>query len=572
MPAWPVRQLRFQQRIDHLDGVEHARIIGRAQPKAHQRQGVRADDVGGRLQAQPVGVRGIQPHPRRPGSGDNQRVRLGRQAQLLLLRPGGQRPRGRGALGRVARVGHGAHVQGVRLGRSHGVEHRLHRHPSIAGGRQRTAPPAAPQHRQLQLVDAVAAEALDAGGRGQPHLAPVERHRRAGRLRGHLQRVGVAQKAEGEGQPGDHTQRQHARRHQEPARATAFLGGASLGDHPVVHRDDALLGAGLGVGGHRVHRRARRSAPALHLLQKLLRQLEPDALALQFLAAGQARQVPHRGRGEGGVGLVQVVAQLVLHLHRRLVAVVGLERHRLEDDLLQDARHLGVHQRGRHELALGDAREHLDHLALEGALPGDELVEQDAGREDVAAAVERLAARLLGREVDVLALHRPVLGLALARRADFGDAEVHQLDLPLVADDDVLGRDVAVHDAQVAAGLVAQRVGVVQPRADLGHDECGDGKGDPEAHVARPARQLRERLAVDVLHGQEVLAVDLAEGRVAGVVRQDPLDDHRLGDAGGGDVLRAEDLRHAARGDAVEQEVLAEALARGAGHASPSTG
>ena len=48
----------------------------------------------------------------------------------------------------------------------------------------------------------------------------------------------------------------------------------------------------------------------------------------------------------------------------------------------------------------------------------------------------------------------------------FGEAEVHQLDVPLVGEEDVVGRDVAVDDAQGFPVPGAHLVGVVQAVAD----------------------------------------------------------------------------------------------------------
>src|SRR2546421_5783995 len=39
-PARPGRQLYLEKRIDHRDGVADARVVRRAQPEAHQREGV----------------------------------------------------------------------------------------------------------------------------------------------------------------------------------------------------------------------------------------------------------------------------------------------------------------------------------------------------------------------------------------------------------------------------------------------------------------------------------------------------------------------------------------------------
>jgi hypothetical protein len=56
-------------------------------------------------------------------------------------------------------------------------------------------------------------------------------------------------------------------------------------------------------------------------------------------------------------------------------------------------------------------------------------------------------------------------GLRLRRGpGGLGDAEVDDLDVPVVGDEDVVGADVAVHHLQRRAIEVAQLVGVVQPR------------------------------------------------------------------------------------------------------------
>ena len=76
-----------------------------------------------------------------------------------------------------------------------------------------------------------------------------------------------------------------------------------------------------------------------------------------------------------------------------------------------------------------------------------QLVQDDADGEDVAAAIDRRAAALLGRHVADLALERAGQRLHFARRR-LGDAEVDDLDRAVEADDDVLRRDVAVHDLE----------------------------------------------------------------------------------------------------------------------------
>ena len=81
----------------------------------------------------------------------------------------------------------------------------------------------------------------------------------------------------------------------------------------------------------------------------------------------------------------------------------------------------------------------------EGPLPAEQLVEDHARGEDVAAPVELLAADLLRAHVVDGAHHHARLGDP--GPAELGDAEVHDLHRAVLEQADVRGLDVAVHDA-----------------------------------------------------------------------------------------------------------------------------
>src|SRR5579862_159606 len=92
-----------------------------------------------------------------------------------------------------------------------------------------------------------------------------------------------------------------------------------------------------------------------------------------------------------------------------------------------------------------------------------------------AAAVERLAARLLGREVAELAEDDPGRRLLeLQRRAR--EAEVRELHLARVRQQHVRGRDVAVDELEPA-----ERVRVPEPARELLDDVDGDVDGEGHA-------------------------------------------------------------------------------------------
>ncbi len=117
-------------------------------------------------------------------------------------------------------------------------------------------------------------------------------------------------------------------------------------------------------------------------------------------------------------------------------------------------------------------------LAGERQLAGQQLVAHDAERVQVAAGVGRLAADLLGGQVLHRAGHGARLGLA-AFGVGAGESEVGHLHHALGRDRDVLGLDVAVHDA------LAMRV--LEGEQGLAHD-VGGLRGLEAALVVQHAR------------------------------------------------------------------------------------
>ena len=92
--------------------------------------------------------------------------------------------------------------------------------------------------------------------------------------------------------------------------------------------------------------------------------------------------------------------------------------------------------------------------AGERPLADQELVEDDPCRIQVGTAIGLFATELFGRHVAGRAEHRA--GHGFVRGVDLGDAEVAQLDRARLGDKDVVGLDVAVHDA--APMRMAQRL------------------------------------------------------------------------------------------------------------------
>ena len=146
-------------------------------------------------------------------------------------------------------------------------------------------------------------------------------------------------------------------------------------------------------------------------------------------------------------------------------------------------------------------------VALERHAAREHLVEHDAERVDVGLRADAAPARLLGREVLGRADDRADLGHL--RVAGVRDAEIGDLDAPVVADEHVVRLDVAVHHAVL--------VRVAQAGEHLHRDR------DRALRRQRPLGldDLLERAALQVLHRDVGPAVGLAavvDGDDVGVV------------------------------------------------------
>ncbi len=162
----------------------------------------------------------------------------------------------------------------------------------------------------------------------------------------------------------------------------------------------------------------------------------------------------------------------------------------------------------------------------------------------------------------------------------FGDAEVEDARHAVGPDQDVLRRDVAVHDLEGLAQLVGGFVGGVQAGQDAGEDGDGDAGGELLAAVAQGAQELEEGLALHVVHDEEQLAPDgddieggddvgvvdpggeagfVAEHRdelgVASEVGVQALDGDGAGEADGAEGATDEHGGHASGGDLTVQRI-----------------
>ncbi len=215
-------------------------------------------------------------------------------------------------------------------------------------------------------------------------------------------------------------------------------------------------------------------------------------------------------------------------------------------------------------------------LPLEQPLQCGELEQEDADREDVAAAIDALGTALLGRHVRGLALEHAGLRDVRAR-GRLRDAEVDDLHLATLTHQHVRGRHVAMHDAERPPAAVGLLVRVMERGTEAVGDREHERQRDRLALRDRTAQDRAQVLAVHVLHREErlvavepdvehardvrvvqrrsevrLVAEHPHELRILGELGQDPLDHD---DLGGLPRTREEQLRHAPHGQAPEDVV-----------------
>ena len=182
---------------------------------------------------------------------------------------------------------------------------------------------------------------------------------------------------------------------------------------------------------------------------------------------------------------------------RRGVAFLGILLQAALDDPAERRRHGGVELRDGLGVLADDGRQGLGlRSALEGALARRHLVEDRAHRELVGAVVERAAAGLLRRHVPDGPHHRAGLrglrgrgvgDLVRLLLEELGEAEVEDLEGPVLRDHHVFGLEVPVDDP----GRVRLGEAVRELVAQVEQPPRRQGSG---------AEDLAQRPAVDELH------------------------------------------------------------------------
>jgi len=212
-----------------------------------------------------------------------------------------------------------------------------------------------------------------------------------------------------------------------------------------------------------------------------------------------------------------------------LAAVLGS---RLPDDLHDRRRN-----RRRGARPVEDLRvQHRGQLARERRLAVEQLVEDHAERVDVGRGVDGLALHLLRGHVSRRADHAPGRGQAVLVVDQLGDAEVEDLGLAAVGDQDVVGLHVPVDDL------------VVVRDPDRGQELLDQVDRNVDAEPPVFIQPGAHRAAVDPLHDDEkdgtvlVEVVDADDARVVQGRDRGRLAVKALAEAGVARVLVGQDL------------------------------
>ena len=139
-----------------------------------------------------------------------------------------------------------------------------------------------------------------------------------------------------------------------------------------------------------------------------------------------------------------------------------------------------------------------------------QLVKNDSQREEVGAPVQRLPPNLLRRHVRELAFDCTGLCLVGAR-GRFCHTKIDQFDLTVLADQDVLWGRVPMNQIDRSSTRIREGVSVVQSSTRIGYDSRGRRRLEPAALLQARVQDDLEIVALDVLHGDVVIAARLTQ-------------------------------------------------------------
>jgi hypothetical protein len=131
-------------------------------------------------------------------------------------------------------------------------------------------------------------------------------------------------------------------------------------------------------------------------------------------------------------------------------------------------------------------------------------------REQIAAPIDLIAARLLGRDVADFSLE--LAGDGVTRRvAAVVDAEVGNLHLPDLADEHVVRSDISVHEVERAAPRIASRMQEREPAQNFSQNEQHGPEVDGAMSFEQSVDEIAAREPVHELERHEQASIDLSK-------------------------------------------------------------
>ncbi len=200
---------------------------------------------------------------------------------------------------------------------------------------------------------------------------------------------------------------------------------------------------------------------------------------------------------------VEPVEEPIPHLVRALEPILGALREEAVHEPDQLAIELGA-EGG--DVFRGRARHQLKHLELAPARPRvpsrEELEEHDPEREQIGARVDRLLRRLLGGHVVRVAFEQPGEGLGhpllRLREAEVGDEHA-----AVEPDEDVAGRQIAMHELEQLSVRGSKPVGGGETGADLRAEVDDHPLGERLSSLEDRLHEAREGDTLHQLDGEE---------------------------------------------------------------------
>lgn len=213
-------------------------------------------------------------------------------------------------------------------------------------------------------------------------------------------------------------------------------------------------------------------------------------------------------------GGVHVVFKIKAEFFGGLVAFAFVAFHALHDDAAELGGDGGVVFFGGSDGRFEDGLDGFGFVfAFEEASVGGHLVEDDPEGEDIGRRFDGLSRDLLGGHIAESSFEHTSAG-AVFLGGGFGDTEVDDLDDAVEGDQEVVGADVAVDDAEGAAHFVGGAVGVVESCGGLGDDASEEVKGRILLEFFDAVDLFSDAFeveATDVFHGDVVDVADLAD-------------------------------------------------------------